>query len=59
MAPKIKLVKRQAEKIEELTSTIGTIVEQHKVHHTSSTTEATDEGIYKKLPINFFFITTL
>lgn len=46
MAPKIKLVKRQAEKIEEtLSSTIGTIVEQRKVHHTSTTTEASDEGI--------------
>lgn len=44
MAPKIRLVKRQAEKIEE--STIATIVEQHiKVHHTSTTTEASDEGI--------------
>lgn len=60
MAPKIKLVKRQAEKIEELTSTIGTIVEQqHKVHHTSSTTEAADEGTYIKnynLNIFLFFL---
>lgn len=51
MAPKIKLVKRQAEKIEELASTIGTIIEQHKIHLTS-TTEAADEGI--KI-LNFFF----
>lgn len=47
MAPKIKLVKRQAEKIEELASTIGTIIEQHKIHLTSTTTESADEGIKK------------